>query len=355
MKKTKNIIQESAKICPAFSKNDVAIVFAANDYFAPYMSVMIESIIEHQNSNRNYDIIILHRDIKQETQDLIRGMVCSLSNFEIRFLNVSSFIDEDKFFIGGKDDFTVDTYLRLLIPYVLSDEYKKVLYLDGDMVARTDVSVLYDEDITDYFLASTRDTFGLSVYLQMSSRKKYRDNVLKLTNPLDYFCAGVLLLNLKMFRDNYTMDELLDFAASRKWRQHDQDVLNVICNGGKAKILDESWQVLRPYKTELLPQNIFESYKKAYLSPKIIHYGGIKKPWKEKTELNFEAFWDYALKTPFSRLIVLRAVSNSLSNASKDAFNQEMENRFLTGRVGTKSFIRCIKAYLKSKWHNFGF
>ena len=33
------------KILPAFEKNNIAIAFAANDFFVPYMATMIYSVV----------------------------------------------------------------------------------------------------------------------------------------------------------------------------------------------------------------------------------------------------------------------------------------------------------------------
>ena len=43
--------------------SDVVVVFAVNEFFVPYLSVAIESIIENTSPDRHYDIIVLTRDI----------------------------------------------------------------------------------------------------------------------------------------------------------------------------------------------------------------------------------------------------------------------------------------------------
>jgi len=43
------------KITPAFSNENVPVVFSANDAFCPYMAVMIESVIENRSAEKNYD------------------------------------------------------------------------------------------------------------------------------------------------------------------------------------------------------------------------------------------------------------------------------------------------------------
>ena len=60
------------KITPAFSNENVPVVFSANDAFCPYMAVMIESVIENRSAEKNYDILILHSDVTESTQTIQR-------------------------------------------------------------------------------------------------------------------------------------------------------------------------------------------------------------------------------------------------------------------------------------------
>ena len=60
------------KITPAFSNENVPVVFSANDAFCPYMAVMIESVIENRSAEKNYDILVLHSDVTESTQTIQR-------------------------------------------------------------------------------------------------------------------------------------------------------------------------------------------------------------------------------------------------------------------------------------------
>ena len=83
-------------IHPAFAGGTDAIVFCANDYYCPYLSVMIYSVIEQASPRRKYDIIVLHRDITPENQEILRKMSEGKNNISIRFLDVSSLISVSK-------------------------------------------------------------------------------------------------------------------------------------------------------------------------------------------------------------------------------------------------------------------
>lgn len=47
---------------PAFSKNNIPVVFSANDGYSPYLATAIRSLVDNSSSKNNYDIIIMNRD-----------------------------------------------------------------------------------------------------------------------------------------------------------------------------------------------------------------------------------------------------------------------------------------------------
>lgn len=337
------------KVAPVFDC-DSAIVFSANEYFCPYMTVMIQSVIDHASEQNNYDILILNRDITKETQNIIASLAAGQENISIRFVDVRPYVSEYDFFIGGKDDFTAEAYFRLLIPYVLDDSYHKALYLDGDMLAVTDIYPLVQVDIEHYLLASTRDYNGLAVYYDHDEKKrrKYRDDILKLSAPDDYFISGMLLLNLNLFREKYSMQSLLKFATSRDWLQHDQDVLNVLCDGGLALLLDEAWDVMMPYKPELLPDYIRKKMEDAFQNPKIIHYGGFEKPWKNNLHYRTRDFWETAIRTPFYYRIIDRTLERCSQYGPENIKDTALDS-FSEGKIGFKYILQYIMAWIQYK------
>lgn len=333
-------------IHPAFAGGTDAIVFCANDYYCPYLSVMLYSVIEHSSPSRKYDIIVLHRDITLENQNIMRQMGAGRDNISIRYLNVSSLMRGYSLYTGGKRNFTIDAYLRLLIPDVLDSAYHKALYLDADMLALTDVGELLDTELDGYLLASSRDLSGLATYYgPRHDLKKYRDSILHLSQPNDYFIDGMLVLNLDAFRKSYTSNELLRLAASRDWLQHDQDVLNLICDGGKAKMLHASWDVMKPYRPDLLPEPCRVEVEESLRDPKIIHFGGTEKPWRNLDSPWMDLFWDTAVKTHCYKEIIYRLLHHD-DPESKDC---EMITRINNGEIRLRHMVKFNVAWVRFK------
>ena len=295
---------------PAFAENNVAIAFAANDYFVPYMATMLQSIIENSSSEKNYDIFILTQDISVENRNCLRQMIEERANFSIRYINPAYLIDGYEFFMRGH--FSLETYYRLVLPELLPD-YDKILYMDSDMVVTADVAELYDTDVNGYLLAACRDADTAGLYNGFEPKKKeYTDKVLKLKNPYEYFQAGVLLMNLEEFRKQYDVKEILEFAASEDWQLLDQDILNKLCED-KVKYVDMSWNVMVDYGKirinqiiRLAPQWLNKLYMEARKAPKIIHYAGPEKPWIYPEMDMGKTFWKYAKNTPYYESMLYR-------------------------------------------------
>ena len=333
------------KLSPAFSQGNVALVFAANDSYVPYTATMMLSIMKHASQERGYDFVVLHRDITEDSRALLDQMLEPYANASLRLANVSEYTQGLDFYTENREDFSEEAYYRLLIPEIMQ-EYEKVLYFDGDMVALTDVAELYDTDLGDNLLASSRDLCGLmSYYNPLEDRRKYRDCELKLEKPDDYFISGMLLVNVPAFRAVYSWQELLELAVSREWLQHDQDILNVICQG-RTLIVDAAWDVIKPELYQKMPAQYREELDASIEHPKVVHFGGTMKPWVSLDAPFGNYFWTYAAQTPFIQEIIKRRIYLDREPCS---VRGTMEREFAEGKVGARYILKFIRAWLGFK------
>lgn len=146
------------KLLPAFSKNNIAIAFCADDNFAPCTAVMIRSILANRDEKDNYDFVLLHSGMSTENQRKISGVATQYKNASMRFINVMGFISQYQFFTGTvrkEKEISKEAYYRLLIPEILS-EYEKVLYLDGDMIALFNIAEVYHTNLGSNLVAACR-------------------------------------------------------------------------------------------------------------------------------------------------------------------------------------------------------
>ena len=349
------------KITPAFpAAKNIPIVFSANQTFVPVLAVMLQSIIEQSAQSHTYDIIILSRDIDSTYEARLHAMLKGHDNFSIRVVDVSEYFSQYALYVANRPDITVETYFRLVIPELMAD-YEKVLYLDGDMVANADVAELFATELGDHLVAACVDCDSIGhCHHGDTQLKEYREKILKLEFPDRYFCAGVLVMNLKRFREKFNAKQLLELAASYEWRQHDQDILNMVCNQ-EVKLIPVAWDLLRDAgNNQYMPGNLYEEYLEAERDPKIIHYGGKRKPWIYFDVERGEYFWRYAGKTPFYReiLSMVRDANEKrygLSFNSGIGYIDESQLKDLTleqfsqGKIGLRYIQAYFKAWLKFK------
>ena len=297
-----------------FYPDSIPIVFASDDYFVPYMSATMQSIMENANTDSQYIFFILHQGITGKTIEMLENQVKGFKQFKIEFINVKTYFEETNLFIGNRSDITSETYFRLVIPELFS-QYNKVIYLDGDMICCMDIADLMDIDIGNNWIASTRDILGIGTYYRFGANGKNKglfDGLKALKNHDNYFLGGLIIFNLKYW--TLSIKELLEFASSRKWLVHDQDVLNVLCEDKtfflplEYQYTDFSQMDSFHYCLSYLPEHIKKEYFNAQKAPKMIHFNAyLRKPWNVSYYVPyFERFWQYACKTPFIDLIISR-------------------------------------------------
>jgi lipopolysaccharide biosynthesis glycosyltransferase len=265
------------------------------------MSVMLRSILETADKERKYEIIILNCDISQNSMEKLREMFVEFPNFSLEFSDFTEIAENCKFFVSRH--ITIEAYFRLWIPFKFP-QYKKALYFDGDMVATTDVSQLFDMDISGYLVGAVRDVaaawYFLPQNLKTDEYRKIYEYMLSMKNPSDYINSGMLVINCEKFRQTYSQNDILDAISSREWQVHDQDVINFLAKD-KILHLDYSWNFMLTSWARCLPQNLAQKYLEGGKNPKVIHYKPYNFDWYIP---NFEFFWKYATRTPFLDKIV---------------------------------------------------
>jgi lipopolysaccharide biosynthesis glycosyltransferase len=155
------------------------------------------------------------------------------------------------------------SYGRLLIPDYITSEV--VLYLDADLIVLVDVLLLQDFDFNGRYLAAVPG--GKVKY---ALERKFFTDSLKVSPELDYFNAGVLLLNLRQWKAENVQAQWKEIANKypNDLLAVDQTLLNAVCKGNFAHLPDNFNNAWCP--GEAMPTKANES---------IIHFVGSPKPW----------------------------------------------------------------------------
>ena len=338
------------------SENPVTIVTASNDYYVPYMSVMLQSLFGNISKGRNYEIFILHTDISEENIKKIIILAGNYQNVFLKFYNVSKDVAPFVFLQSENlRHISKETFYRLLIPKIFSN-YKNILYLDGDIIIKTDVTPLHDTDIGNNLLGACLDADFIGNCCSIPDFLEYARTILRIENFLFYFQAGVLLLNIKRLNEIFGEDELAKKAAVYNYKWQDQDVLNICCYG-RTYFLDLHWNVMVQHKWNRIaviaktPFPIYNQYLESRKAPKIIHYAGAQKPWTDPVMDFSEDFWHFARQSPFYELILRRmnGCPPSLSPSAVEKANVITKSFLLLFPYGSKRRKILKRIYYKFK------
>lgn len=161
------------------------------------------------------------------------------------------------------------TYHRLLLPGQFSADYRRILYVDGDIwVTRSGLSELFLADMKDTAVAAAPDIAAL--------REPPEDLAMSYRN------AGILLFDC-LNGAAAAGSAALDFAEGNpgKLSQLDQSALNAALEGRMA-LLSPRWNFM--YQPRTLRAM-------ATVDPIVVHFAGASKPWNAGDNPSFAPFY----------------------------------------------------------------
>jgi lipopolysaccharide biosynthesis glycosyltransferase len=240
----------------------IPIVIVADYRVEIGLTVSLSSALRNLGSGFGLDIHLMSGGIGRGTINKIRktldaiGRPYKLSVVEIsdeRFRNFRRFANTSLF-----------TYARFLIPEMFPD-LSKVLYLDVDILVLDDLAALYQTPLEGKLVAASID--------RVVERADHKWGILNhqelgIPGNTPYFSAGILIMDLCLWRDRRFAEECMDYAAKHAeiclwW---DQTVMNSLIAGEFTK-LDDIWNQQLTVKPE------------RYSIVGIIHFAGPDKPW----------------------------------------------------------------------------
>jgi lipopolysaccharide biosynthesis glycosyltransferase len=246
--------------------------------------VLASSLNRHLKGDRRVVLHAFHSD--PIAHDLAYFVGLNSATFELRLRQIENQFHRP---VTWPSHLTAATLLRLLLPLVLKD-IDRVVYLDCDLVVLNDITTLYDTDLLDFPLAACLD-FWLTggppfappiVGWGIEDWQKFLRDVVRLADRKAYFNAGVLVMDLKRFRNTGLFHAAEEFLEQTNYKTVyvDQDALNHVANGAFVR-LDSRWNVLASRRETDRNNADCENAASAPSSdsePWIIHYAG---PYKQ--------------------------------------------------------------------------
>lgn len=241
----------------------INIAFGVTEDWLEYTFVTICSILENSGMENEYQFFIMS-DISEdkfvEITEPFKKKLPTKNLYDICHIKMNN-----SDFDGVVHDTRVgvSAYYRLKLSSLT--DVDKIIYLDSDLVVLSDINELWNFDTNDYLIGAVEDKYSDLMTLQAN-----------LSDGDTYINSGVLLMNLKKFREENLEEKIFEKLREVDNQYSDQDVLNDLC---RDKIL------YLPLKYNLMlttdDPNAFPKRKDEYAnslkSPFILHYA--IKPW----------------------------------------------------------------------------
>ncbi|MGM9597069.1 MAG: glycosyltransferase [Eubacteriales bacterium] len=246
-------------------------------YLSP-LTVMLDSY-RAVHTDVITDLYVVHSSLEESDFSLIEKAV-DKSNTIIHNIRVT-----EKYFSETPvlERLPEESFYRLLAFSWLPEDVERCIYLDPDTYILKSLLPLYATDIGDAYIAAAGHMHG------------FRDVINKARLGIEsekYINSGVMLMNLRGIRKDFTIDSILESLEQSVQRllMGDQDLINILF-GDRTVFLDERVYNLdeRTYKYFHKKQGFDTDSVKEQTA--IIHYNGKYKPWLEGYKGVLDSFY----------------------------------------------------------------
>ncbi len=270
-------------------KNSFNICYSADNNYIEQLCVSIVSILKNSSDDESFNFFILNSGIDKQNRQKIDSLKL-IKDFNLEFITVSPEEFKNCKLLSEKEmtnyHVTLPTYFRYKIGSIFKD-ISKILYIDCDIIVKKSLSPLFKIDLKDNFFAMVPDAESQKEAERLGLKK--------------YFNAGVMLMNLDLWRQEDLETKLFDYSKNNQktilWQ--DQDVINIVC-GGRIKELKNDWN----FQFFLYDFTTYSELVKKFKDVSILHLAGRFKPWIEPFEHPvFEEYYYYLSFTPWANKI----------------------------------------------------
>lgn len=328
------------------------ILITINNKYVPYAGVLLQSLRDYNKGNP-ICVYVLSLDItssnKQKLQTLFNDKYCSILFPEITE-DVKKHIQSIMPYLPKHID--ISFMLRLFVAQMIPENICKILYLDVDTLVVSSLKTLEDIKFEkDTALAAVNDIVREDDYTRLNIDK----------NRHTYFNAGVMLINVDFWRKKNVSQKCIDLFLNnpQKYKFHDQDLLNKICEG-KVIYLHPRFNVQLLFfgRCEIIEDRIrkedYKCIKEAISDPIIIHYVFLFKPWYKGIYIPMRDIWlEVATRTGLDVPIiyhgglkgVIKLILNKVSEYFLPVLGIQWKTNFFTPPIRYK-YTRILALFI---------
>ena len=269
----------------------INLVLACDDNYAQHAAITLMSAYDRTKNKKELETFILDGGISEVKKNKIIQSIKQCGG-QVSFIKVNADEYEGMY---TSHQYSLAIYYRLALPQLLDNNKKKCIYVDCDLLFYDDIEKLWNIDLNGHPIGAIED-IGLT-----TSKKRFLEKQIDINLNVNssYFNSGVVIMDLKQWRDKNYSNIALEIATNNDFKNHDQDVLNKLFMDHWEKI-DLRWNVIPPI-TYLYPKIILnkkdrERSLRARRNPGILHYAGRYKAWEFAEHIEFNGYYYTLLK-----------------------------------------------------------
>ena len=291
-----------------YKTNDsINVLFASDDNFAPYLGVAIYSFLKNNHQDfRKINIHRLAKRISKENKTILEEIASPFGENNLIFIE-----DEGISKILGKKiqaNRALSSFSRLFAASFLDETIEKVLYLDADSLILGSFKELWETNIENYYVAGVLDV-----------GPDYVKTAVGLSKDVNYINAGVLLINLKKWRNEDVESKFIDFLEKNNMQvyNNDQGIINATLNDS-ILIVDPKFNLMSPFLEkdydDVIKWNGLKNYydketiENAIKNPVFLHFVHFinGRPWFKDTKHPCkDLYLKYASETQYKNDVVV--------------------------------------------------
>lgn len=284
-------------------ENTLCVAYGSDDNYAKFMGISMYSLFQHNTSFERIVVYVLDCGISADSRNKLKSIADEWKR-ELQFINMTEAIGGLNLKLGAHK-IAIASYARLFLSSILPGDCDRVLYIDCDTLVRDSLAELWTTDFGNALIAGAQDTVD-SYFLK----------VIGLAQGTKYVNAGILLINLKAWRDEEMQDKFVSLIAKFNGNvpHHDQGTINATC-GERRVIVPIRYNLtsnIYSFSANTIRKIYFLDHyytqaelDQAMAKPAIVHFttGLLGRPWEEgSTHPEQQAFWDTVARTPWHDL-----------------------------------------------------
>lgn len=249
-----------------------------------------------ENTREEVTVHIFHDNTLSDANRWKFQAIADKYDQQIKFYNFDEICPEKIQFLREKlssvfeSRFTVGAFYRLMVDknFFKNESIQKIIYFDSDTVINLDIAKLWEFSMKRYTIAAVPEIYASHKYMLTD---KFLINTGKV-QVADYFCSGVIILNLESLEENFFYKGVQWLADNPQCNCPDQDILN--------NFFFNTYRKLPPEFNSFVEIEKRISDGKIY--EKIYHYAGNVSLGFDMQNPYDHLFFKYFVKTPWFNL-----------------------------------------------------